>query len=286
MKISQLLSEKKTTLSFEIFPPKPDGNYQAVIDAADQLCAMHPDFMSVTYGAAGSNSRNTAEIAGHLERDCGQTAIAHLTCVTATKQSIRDVTGQLSQRGIENILALRGDMPKDGNYTPGDYRYACELVADLKELGDFCIGGACYPDGHPEAPGRKADIDNLKCKVDAGCEFLTTQMFFDNNVFYNFLYRLASRGIYVPVIAGIMPIFSAKQIQRAVGFSGAVLPARHMAIIDKFQDNPAALKQAGIAIATEQIIDLIASGVRGIHIYTMNRPEVARAIVENISAML
>jgi len=286
MKISELLGRKKTTLSLEIFPPKPDGDYGAVVATADKLCALKPDFMSVTYGAAGSTVRYTEEIAGHLQNDMGQTAIAHLTCVTATKQSIRDVAAGLRARGIENIMALRGDMPRDGAYVPGDYRYASDLVTDLKEIGGFCIGGACYPDGHIECDSREKDIDNLKRKVDAGCEFLTTQLFFDNNVFYNFLYRLASKGIFVPVLAGVMPITSAKQIKRMTALSGAHLSPRHRAIIDRFQDNPAALRQAGVAYATEQIIDLIASGVRGIHIYTMNRPEIAQAIVGNISEML
>lgn len=285
MKIREILAQEKPVLSFEVFPPKVEDKYESVERAASEIAKLSPSFMSVTYGAGGGTSRYTVEIASGLARDYHVTALAHLSCVTSTKEQVREMAGKLKEKGIENILALRGDVPSDGNVKT-DYRYASELVRDLKELGDFCIGGACYPEGHVESKNKAEDIQHLKEKTDAGCDFLTTQMFFDNAVFYNFLYRIREKGITVPVIAGIMPVTNVKQISRICAMSGTYLPTRFKAIADKFGDNPAAMKQAGIAYATEQIIDLIANGIHAVHIYSMNKPDVAAQIKNSLSEIL
>ena len=211
--------------------------------------------------------------------------MAHLTCVSSTKQAVREYLAELSKNGIENILALRGDIPNEG-LTVQEYRYASELILDIKAAGNFCIGGACYPEGHTESKNQKEDIRFLKEKVDMGCDFLTTQMFFDNNILYNFLYKIREAGINVPVVAGIMPVTNGKQIQRIVKLSGTYLPQRFKSIVDRFGDNPSAMKQAGIAYATDQIIDLVANGVENVHVYTMNKPDVAAQIQANLSEIL
>ena len=213
------------------------------------------------------------------------TPLAHLTCVSSTKEKVHQVLEELKEKKIENILALRGDIPADG-VTPKEYRYASQLIREIKESGDFCIGAACYPEGHVESANKSVDMDYLKEKVEAGCDFVTTQMFFDNSILYSYLYRIREKGITVPVIAGIMPVTHASQIKRITGMSGTYLPARFKAIVDRFGDNPAAMKQAGIAYATEQIIDLIANGVNGIHVYSMNKPDVAAKIQENLKEIL
>lgn len=284
MKISDILREDKTTISFEVFPPKTTANSESVKKAALGVAALHPDYMSVTYGAGGSNRGNTQHIAEEIQKAENVTTIAHLTCVGAGKEDIRTALSEMKEAGIENILALRGDRPKDFNGDPfKEYHYASELVATIKEYGDFCVGGACYPEGHPDSTNKKEDIKNLKKKVDAGCEFLTTQMFFDNNIFYNFLYKAREAGILVPVIPGIMPITRANQVENAVRLSGCNVPERFRSIVDCFGENPAAMQQAGIAYATDQIIDLIANGIRHIHVYSMNKPEVAKGILDNLS---
>ncbi len=285
MKIRDILAAKKPTLSFEVFPPKTEENYESVERAAAEIAKLRPAFMSVTYGAGGGTSRYTVEIASALKERCGVTPLAHLTCVSSTREKVRQVLGQLKERGIENVLALRGDLPADGK-TPREYRYASELIREIRENGDFCIGAACYPEGHVESANKAVDMDYLKEKVEAGCDFVTTQMFFDNSVLYSYLYRIREKGITVPVIAGIMPVTNAGQIRRITQMSGTYLPARFMAIVDRFGDSPAAMKQAGIAYATEQIIDLIANGVQGIHVYSMNKPDVAAKIKENLSEIL
>ena len=218
-------------------------------------------------------------------QDQGVTPLAHLTCVSSTKEKVHQVLEELKEKKIENILALRGDIPADG-VTPKEYRYASQLIREIKESGDFCIGAACYPEGHVESANKSVDMDYLKEKVEAGCDFVTTQMFFDNSILYSYLYRIREKGITVPVIAGIMPVTHASQIKRITGMSGTYLPARFKAIVDRFGDNPAAMKQAGIAYATEQIIDLIANGVNGIHVYSMNKPDVAAKIQENLKEIL
>ena len=287
MKIRDILKDNSPHVSFKVFPPKTDAGYEGVRAATEKIAALRPSFISVTYGAGGGTSRNTVRIASQIKNDLGVTSLAHLTCVSSTKDEVHGVIGQLKEQGIENILALRGDIPADGEFPlPNHYRYACELVEDIKSQGDFCIGAACYPEGHVEAAHKKDDIMNLKHKVDCGVDFLTTQMFFDNNILYNFLYRIREKGITVPVLPGIMPVTSAKQMKRICDLSGTVLPERFRAILDRFGEDPDAMKQAGIIYATDQIIDLIANGLNHIHIYSMNKPEVAEAIIGNLSAII
>ena len=286
MRIADILKQDRVTLSFEVFPPKKEASFESVKKAATEIAALGPDFMSVTYGAGGGgNSRFTLQLADELHRGYGVQVLPHLTCVTATKQDVREMISRYKELGIENIMALRGDLPQDG-IRADDYRYASELIADIKSQHDFCIGGACYPEGHVECQHKADDIRHLKEKVDQGCDFLTTQMFFDNNIFYNFLYRIREAGIDVPVLPGIMPITRAVQLSRSVQMSGSNVPERFRAIVDYFGTDPEAMKQAGIIYASEQIIDLIANGIRHIHIYTMNSPEVAGKIMDNISAVL
>ncbi|MPM15186.1 5,10-methylenetetrahydrofolate reductase [bioreactor metagenome] len=287
MKISTLLSQGRPTLSFEVFPPKGDGEFSSVRNAAVQIAALRPDYMSVTYGAAGSGaSFYTGSIAAAVQEQ-GLSALAHLTCVNSTRQEVRLQLAALRALGIENILALRGDLPAGMDPdAPRDYRFAADLVADLRSLGDFSVGGACYPEGHVECASQTEDLRHLKDKVAMGCDFLITQMFFDNSILYSFLYRMQAAGIHVPVIAGVMPVTNAKQICRIVKLSNASLPHRFRMIIDKFGDDPAAMKQAGVAYATEQIVDLIANGVNGVHVYVMNKPDVAAQITANLSEIL
>ena len=287
MKLRDIIGKDKVTVSFEVFPPKTQTNYEAMFDAAMGVAALKPDFMSVTYGAGGSTRENTVKFADAIQSKYDVTTIAHLTCVGATKADIRKTVEEMKVAGIENILALRGDRPAEFEGDPfTDFHYASELIAELKTMGDFCIGGACYPEGHTEATNKKEDILNLKKKVNAGCEFLTTQMFFDNNILYNFLYRIREQGITVPVIAGIMPITRATQVKTAVELSGTNVPERFRNLVDHFGTNPAAMEQAGIAYATDQIIDLIANGINNIHVYSMNKPHIAEGIKKNISEMI
>ena len=287
MKISDILKQEKVTLSLEVFPPKTSEKYESTAAAAKKIAALHPDFMSVTYGAGGGTGTYTAGIAEEIQKEHGVTTLAHLTCVSSSREHVLKMLKVYEEKGIENILALRGDIPQDGKVSE-DYRYAAELIRDIHKYagGKFCLGGACYPEGHVECLHKKDDIGHLKDKVDAGLDFLTTQMFFDNKIFYNFLYRIRERGIYIPVIAGIMPITNAKQLSRSVAMSGTDVPQRFRAIVDYFGENPEAMKQAGIIYATEQIVDLIANGIKHIHVYTMNKPSVAAAIMGNLSEVL
>ena len=285
MKIRDILAEGRPTLSFEVFPPKTQDKYESVENAAFAIAALKPDFMSVTYGAGGGTSQYTVQIAADIKERYGVPSLAHLTCVSSTREKVHQVLEELKEKGIENILALRGDIPADGKVEK-DYQYASQLINEIKQAGDFCIGAACYPEGHVESVNKTEDILHLKEKVDAGCDFVTTQMFFDNNILYNYLYRIREKGITVPVIAGIMPVTHASQVKRICGMSGTYLPARFKAIVDRFGDNPAAMKQAGIAYATEQIIDLVANGVNGIHVYSMNKPDVAAKIKESLSEII
>ncbi len=288
MKIAEILNRKKVSLSFEVFPPKKQDALESVKNTAVALADFNPDFISVTFGAGGSTQNYTAEIASAIESH-GTSALAHLTCVRSTKETLEHIIKNLKEKNISNVLALRGDFPKDSveseNIFPSGFTHASDLVPLLKKE-DLCVGGACYPEGHPESANRDADIENLKHKVDAGVDFLTTQLFFDNDMLYSFLYRLQSAGIHVPVLAGIMPITNASQVSRMVDLSNAYIPRKLMAICDRFRNSPEAMKQAGIAYATDQIIDLISNGVRGIHIYTMNKPEIARAIISNVSEII
>lgn len=286
-KIRNILKENHPHISFEIFPPKTDEGFDSVLSAAEKIAALKPSFISVTYGAGGGTSKNTVSIASHINKDLGVTSLAHLTCVSSTKEEVRKVIKELREQGIENILALRGDKPAGSSFPlPNQYHYASELIEDIKKEGDFCIGAACYPEGHVETLHKKDDIDNLKKKVDCGVDFLTTQMFFDNNILYNFLYRIREKGITIPVLPGIMPITNAKQMKRTLELSGTALPQRFTAILDRFGDDPQAMQQAGIAYATDQIIDLIANGVNHIHVYSMNKPKVAEAIMNNLSEIV
>lgn len=284
MYIKDIFTEKKQVLSFEVFPPKKESAFESVQTAIDTLAKSPIDYMSVTYGAGGSTSKNTSQIAAHLQTDLNMTALAHLTCVSSTKDEVASMLDILKNNGIQNILALRGDIPSDTTFpSPMQYKYASELVEDIKKHGDFCVGGACYPEGHPDCKTLDEDIDNLNRKVDAGCDFLVTQLFFDNNLFYEFRNKIAQKGITVPVTAGIMPLTNAAQIQRMCVLSGgAAMPGKFTKMFAKYQDNPVALKQAGIAYAVDQITDLLANDTDGIHVYTMNKPDVAEKIVGSI----
>ncbi|MCI8635165.1 MAG: methylenetetrahydrofolate reductase [NAD(P)H] [Eubacterium sp.] len=284
MKISDILQKEKIGLSCELFPPKTGSQLGNVKEVVKEMAQLKPSYMSITYGASGGTSEYTVNIADEIQNTNHIPALAHLTCVSSTREKVHDVIRQLKESKIDNILALRGDIPSETDFPlPEQYRYASELIYDIKSMGDFCIGGACYPEGHPESGSIREDLVYLKEKVDAGCDFLTTQMFFDNNIYYNFMYKLLQKNITVPVVAGIMPVTNAVQIKRIIALSGNMLPARFQAIVERFADEPAAMRQAGIACATEQIIDLIANGVNHVHIYTMNRPDVAGEIFGNLS---
>ena len=287
MKISEVLKQDKPTLSFEVFPPKKDTDFAQVEAVATQIAALNPSYMSVTYGAGGSTKGLTIRLAEEIQKKYDVATIAHLTCVCAGKDSIRQALSDMKAAGIENILALRGDIPRDYEgevFT--DFAHASELAELIKACGDFCVGGACYPEVHPDSADRNADIEGLKRKVEAGCEYLTTQMFFDNNIFFNFMYRIREAGITVPVIPGIMPITKRAQVKNAVKLSGCNVPERFKNIVDRFGDTESAMSQAGVAYATDQIIDLIANGVNHIHIYSMNKPEIAKAIQDNLSEII
>lgn len=287
MKISDILNEEGIHISFEVFPPKTDIGFQKVLEATDRIAELNPSYISVTYGAGGGTSKNTAKIAAHIKENLGVESLAHLTCASSTKKEVQAVIENLKSLGIENILALRGDIPEGMVFPSEDrYHYAFELVEAIRRSGNFCIGAACYPEGHVENEHKADDIRYLKQKVDSGVDFLTTQMFFDNDIHYNFLYRIREAGITVPVLPGIMPITSAAQMKRSQELSGTVFPKRFLSILDRFGDYPEAMMQAGIAYATDQIIDLLANGVRNIHVYSMNKPGVAVKIMENLSEVV
>lgn len=290
MKINNLLLDKRLSLSFEVFPPKTESGFESVKSATEEIARLGPSFMSVTYGAGGGTSRYTLDIAKNIKERYGVPSLAHLTCVSSTKKTVKERIEAIKAAGIENIMALRGDIPKeleDSDRSLWDYKHASQLVHELRECGaDFCIGGACYPEIHPESTDSKEDIAYLKEKVDAGCDFLTTQMFFDNNLLYSFLYKIREAGITVPVIAGVMPITNANQVERAVKLSGSFMPHRFKCLVDKFGKDPEAMKQAGIAYATDQIIDLYANGITHVHMYSMNKPDVAEKIMSNLSDIL
>ena len=290
MKISDLLKEERLSLSFEVFPPKTESNFESVKEATEEIAKLRPSFMSVTYGAGGGTSKYTLDIAKNIKERYGVPSIAHLTCVSSTRETVEKRIADFKNAGIQNIMALRGDIPKelvDADRSGWDYKHAVELVRELKSSGyDFCIGGACYPEIHPESENQREDIKYLKEKVDAGCDFLTTQMFFDNNLLYNFLYKIREAGITVPVIPGIMPITNGNQVERAMKLSGSFMPQRFKSLVDKFGNTPLAMKQAGIAYATDQIIDLYANGITHVHVYSMNKPDIAEKIQSNLSDIL
>ncbi len=285
MKITDIINGKKPSLSFEVFPPKSFDSINAVSSVTEEIVSLAPGYMSVTCGAGGSTDKYTPRIAS-LILESGVTPLAHITCISSNREGIRAKLDDLSQRGIDNLLALRGDIPSGFDILSADYRHASELIAEIKEYGGFCIGGACYPEGHPESDSIDSDIAFLRVKVDAGCEFLTSQMFFDNEIMYRFKDSLDRAGITAPVVPGIMPVTNAKQIGRIISISGNALPRKFIKIIERYGDNADAMTQAGIAFATEQIVDLYASGFNAVHVYSMNKPNVARAIRDNVKDII
>lgn len=290
MKIIDLLHQDTMGMSFEVFPPKTSSNFETVKTATEGVASLHPLFVSVTYGAGGGTSQFTLDIVKNIKETYNVPTMAHLTCVSSTKETVKERIQALKDAGIENIMALRGDLTPEleaSDRTKWDYKHAIELVRDIKEIGpDFCIGGACYPEVHPESTCQRDDILFTKEKVEAGVDFLTTQMFFDNNLFFNYLYKLRESGVTVPVLPGIMPITNAKQVERAIKLSGSFMPQRFKSLVDVFGSDPVAMEQAGIAYATDQIIDLYANGIRHVHVYSMNKPQVAKALLDNLSGIL
>ena len=290
MKLTEIFADERLSLSFEVFPPKTDSAFDSVKHATEEIARLRPSFMSVTYGAGGGTSRYTLDIAKNIKHTYGVPTLAHLTCVSSTRETVRAKIAEMRSAGIENVMALRGDLTPEleaSDRSRWDYRYAVDLIRDIRESGaDFCIGAACYPEIHPESECQQEDILRLKEKVDAGAQFLTTQMFFDNNLLYNFLYKIREAGITVPVVPGIMPITRGNQVERAIKLSGSFMPQRFKSLVDRFGSDPAAMMQAGIAYATDQIIDLYANGITNVHVYSMNNPAVAERIQSNLSDIL
>ena len=287
MKISDILKQNPVTISMEVFPPKSDVKLESVRKTVREISRLHPAFVSCTYGAGGGTSRYTVEIAQDIKAE-GVASMAHLTCISSTRDSVHDQIGRIKAAGIENILALRGDIPDGMDFpSPRYYEHAIQLVEEIRrDYPEACIGGACYPEKHPDASNKDEDILHIKEKVDAGCDFLTTQMFFNNSIYYNYLYRLREASVTVPILAGIMPVTSRRQMERSIQLSGCVIPPELTALADRFGDSPAAMQQAGILYASHQIIDLIANGCGHIHVYTMNKPEVAAGILNNLKGIL
>ena len=289
MKIIDILNKREMSLSFEVFPPKVESSFESVEATTEEIAACHPAFMSVTYGAGGGTSKYTMEIAKNIMEKYNVPTLAHLTCVSSSKEAVHEKIAQMKEMGIQNVMALRGDLTPELEKTDPstwDYKHATELVRELKEMGDFCVGAACYPEVHPDSVNQKDDLYHIKEKVEAGAEFLTTQMIFDNNLFFNFMYKIREIGVTVPVIPGIMPITNANQVARAIKLSGSFMPTRFKSLVDYFGNDPEAMKQAGIAYATDQIIDLYANGITNVHVYSMNKPDVAKTIMENLSNIL
>jgi len=288
MKISEIMKSGGYKVSFEVFPPKTESAFDSVRSAVEEIALLSPSFISVTYGAGGGTSRYTLDIAKDIKERHGVPSLAHLTCISSSKETVAERIAGIKAAGIENVMALRGDIPEgERPDMRRDYAHAVDLIYQLKESApELCIGAACYPEVHPESADSREDIKHLKEKVDAGCDFLTTQMFFDNSLFYSFLYRIREAGIGVPVLPGIMPITGANQIERALKLSGSFIPKRFLSLLDRFGSRPEAMKQAGIAYAMDQIIDLYANGIKNVHVYAMNKPEVASKIKDGISAIL
>ena len=286
MYITDILEQKHTTLSLEVFPPKQTAGFDTLKQSLKEMCSLPIDYVSVTYGAGGSTSKNTVSIADYISKEFNIPSLAHLTCINSTKESIHSILNSLKERDIDNILALRGDIPAGTDVSSDIYKHASDLMHDISDFGGFAIGGACYPECHPDSPDVDTDIDNLKRKIEAGCAFLVTQMFFDNNVFYEFRDKAVQKGINVPIITGIMPLTNIKQIQKMCILSGgAAMPSKFTKMIAKFSDNPDALRQAGISYAIDQITDLVSNDTRGIHIYTMNNPSTAKQIINSIDML-
>lgn len=285
LKIIDLLKSPKVCVSCELFPPKKGSELEHAQEIVRTIAIQGVDYMSVTYGAGGTAVGKSVALVSEIER-CGVPALAHLTCVGADEQKIEGVLDQLKAANVQNVLALRGDLPQGQEHPLGDYAHASDLVKKIKSYGDFCVGGATYPEGHPEAAGLDEDLEHTKMKVEAGCDFLVTQMFFDNSMFYNFMYRMLAKGINVPVVAGIIPVTNLKQIEKIFTLSGTPVPAPLRAMAERFADHPAALKQAGMAYAIGQIVDLIANGFTNIHIYTMNKPDIIGGIRSSLSEII
>ena len=290
MKIIDIINSGKPSLSFEVFPPKTNDVYDSVKHATQEIAKLSPSFMSVTYGAGGGTSEYTLKIAESIKKEYSVASLAHLTCISSTKQTVRAMLEKFKSCSIENVMALRGDIPddrKNEDRSNWDYRYATDLICDIKSYApELCIGAACYPEVHPESKTQEDDIYYLKKKVDEGCDFLTTQMFFDNGIFYSFLEKIRQAGISVPVVAGIMPVTSVTQIDRVVKLSGSFLPEKFLKLVDEFGDDPEKMKQAGLNFASEQIKDLYANGISAVHVYSMNKPDVAMQIKNSLSEII
>ena len=285
MKISEMFGVKKAVWSFEVFPPKPTAELGGVRKTLEELAELRPDYVSVTCGAGGSGNRRTAEIAGMIGGEFGIEPLAHLTCINSSAEDVERSLAELKAAGITNILTLRGDRVP-GAEESKDFKHASDLAAFVMARGDFDLGGACYPECHPESASPEEDVENLKKKIDAGVTHLNSQLFFDNDDFYRFLDRLAAAGITVPVQAGIMPLVKKSHVDKTVGLSGAKLPGKISRMIARFYDDPDSLMAAGIAYATDQITDLLSAGVRGVHLYVMNNSYVARTITSNVAPLL
>ena len=282
MRICDILKQNRISISLELFPPKAGGDFANSLNIAKETAELGPSFISVTYGAGGGSSLGSLEVAKAVQA-AGVPCLSHLTCVSATKSGIKSTLAELETAGIKNILSLRGDIPTDSARAAEQFKHASDLTSLVKSYGDFCVGGACYPEMHPESNSLKSDLGGLRLKQDAGCEFLMTQMFFDNDIFFRFVEQARSVDINIPIIAGVMPVTNAVQIKRIVELSGTKLPKKFVHIVENFAGNPAAMKQAGIIYACDQIVDMIARGQHSFHVYTMNKPDVARAIFENLS---
>lgn len=282
MRIIDIITDKKKSLSFEVFPPKTSDSFESVITAVRKIAALKPSYMSVTYGAGGGTSKFTVDIAHEIAL-LGVTSIAHLTCVSSTKAQIDNQLSRMLENNIENVLALRGDIPEGLDRSKMEFSYASELISEIKAVGDFCIGGACYPEGHPESKSLEDDLESLKIKTESGCEFLTTQMFFENGKLYDFLSKIEAAGINVPIVAGIMPVTSAKQIERIFTLSGAQLPSELSKLVNRYGSSPEDMKKAGIEFALSQITDIYENGLNAVHVYSMNKPDVAEQIQTNLN---
>ena len=286
MKIKKLFAEKKVVFSLEVFPPRNDVPIEDIYQTLDELQGINPDYISVTYGAGGGVNKNrTVEISSLLKEKYSIESLAHLTCINSTRETLNQILANLKTKNIENILALRGDHPDHGKEI-GDYTYAYQLVDHIKQKGDFGIAAACYPEGHLESDSLEEDLIHLKQKVNHGVDYLITQMFFENELFYKFREKTAAKGIDVPIEAGIMPVINKRQVSRIIELSDSYLPKKFTKILDKYGDNDDALRDAGIAYAVEQIVDLIASDVDGIHLYTMNNPYVAKKIKNAVGSLI
>ncbi|MGN0538598.1 MAG: methylenetetrahydrofolate reductase [NAD(P)H] [Candidatus Fimenecus sp.] len=283
MRITEKLTVKDSLISFEVFPPKTDSAFDSIERSVRELAAFNPDFMSVTYGAGGGTSQYTVKIASLIKNRLDTTALAHLTCASTTKEQISGILDSLKSNNIDNVLALRGDLPENFSSRSGNYYdYACELVSEIKKYGCFDVGAACYPECHTECDSLEKDIENLKKKVDCGVDFLITQLFYDNDVFYSFIEKIRKKGVFVPVFAGIMPITNIKQIDRIISLSGTKIPDEVNAFLNKYSDNPESLHKAGLDFAVKQVNDLLKNGVQGIHIYTMNKPLTAETVLKGM----